>query len=204
MVRINKKKPGVTKFQPMSILSLQFQAQENAGMLTPRSLELNSVPSTLNTDITKVAVLLFINEVVYKTLHDDYQNEALFDFLQHSMQMLDAVEHCENFHLVFLVQLSSLYGFYPSHLSEGSYFDLMAGQFCDGTENHPYYIEPPQTEMFRKLIACNYESLALLHFEHSTRKNLLHKLIDYFRIHLDGLKEIKSVKVLESVFDEVR
>ncbi|MBU0763744.1 MAG: DNA repair protein RecO, partial [Bacteroidetes bacterium] len=107
-----------------------------------------------------------------------------------------------HFHIVFLVKLTKFLGFFPngSFSSKTPYFDLLEGCFCRSIPEHIHYVAPPLSKMLSLLTTTSFEESARICFETTVRSGLLGKLLEYFRLHMDGLKEIRSYEVLKSVF----
>ena len=72
-------------------------------------------PNHLNsvfTNIKKTCIALFLAEIIQKLLSGEDENKDMFGFLYHSIQILDETEtDYENFHLIFLLRLSSFFGY---------------------------------------------------------------------------------------------
>ena len=120
--------------------------------------------------------------MLYKCVRAEESSEELFAFLEHSMKILDEMEKgFENFHLQFLVKLSRLLGF---GLDSSPHF-MMSFQ----TDEEPYV---------RHLLDRAYTDYVQL--GSVLRQMILDHILDFYRQHVDGLKEIKSVEVLREVF----
>jgi DNA repair protein RecO (recombination protein O) len=142
---------------------------------------------------------LFMDEILAKTLADDYSNEELFFFLKNSIVLLDDAIDAKNFHLWWLIEITRYYGFYPSR-GIGEYFDLQQALFTNSRPSHPHYIEAPASENLFRLLDLEWPQAQVMELHSSTRKQLLHGLVNYLKLHLDNLREIKSLDVLHAVF----
>ncbi len=90
--------------------------------------------------------------------------------------------------------------FFPSEELEGSlFFDLPEGNFVNKKPAHTYYLNPVLAKIFLQLIQLEFADLNEFFIERKNKKFLLEKIIDYYRLHISGLKEIKSYRVLEEV-----
>lgn len=203
MVRTGSGKKALSKLallQPLSLVELSYKNDERKGIHTPRTLErsvsLNSIPF----DTVKTCIALFMAEIISRSIHEEEQNEQLFLFLKKSILMLDGNnETCSNFHLKFMLEFSSYLGFHPSSYKGESYFDLYEGEFVNTAPIHAHYTEGQATASFAQLIVLPISDQHLLKIGSGLRRILLQKLIDYFRLHLDGMQELQSHKVLEEV-----
>lgn len=149
----------------------------------------------------KASVVLFLNEIVHKTIADDYENESLYQFLEHSLQFLDHKEKVGNFHLWFLMQLTRQYGFFPSVLSEqDAFFDLAQGVSVPLRPAHPHYLQGDWKMIWEKLCACNATEADGIKLTGEARHFVLDLLLTYFKLHLQEMREIKSLEVLREMF----
>ena len=86
---------------------------------------------------------MYVSELLTKTITEQEQNEALFDFIVRSLLWLDLVEQdYANFSLFFTLELTRHLGFYPKANHQTGYcFDMMEGSFVHDLPVHPYYFE---------------------------------------------------------------
>jgi DNA repair protein RecO (recombination protein O) len=184
-----------------NILELGFHSRENAGLIQPINLRRSVALPQLASDPIKSAMSLFLAEVLYKTLHDDYHNKNLFDFLRDSIIQLETTTQPLNIHLWILAQIISFYGFAPENAAaDEPYFDLNTGGFSKEIPAHQLYLEPPLSTLFMSLFSARLGDLALLPMDNSLRSLMLERLVEYLQIHHEGVREIKSHHVLREVF----
>ena len=117
-------------FQPLSMLS--FTAAVKTGRTLSRIGEVQpySMYSSINNDVVKSAIALYLAELLSHALREDGRDDSLFTFLDRSFTLFDNLEHgYADFHLVFMVQLLRFLGIYPNleNYTPGCYFDLAQG-----------------------------------------------------------------------------
>lgn len=192
-------------FQPLTLLyiesnvrpQLQLQKLIDASLLSP-------LPSLLS-DPSKLAIALFVSEFLYHALRDEQQDAPLFDYVQSSIEWLDACpQSFANFHLVFLMHMSRFLGFYPN-LEEGGkrneeYFDLRASCFCSAPPAHRDFLMPEEAEHIRLLMRMDYPTMHLFRLSQAQRRRILEILLLYYRLHLPQLPELRSLEVLHDLF----
>lgn len=204
LVRTGKGKnalPKLALLQPLSLVELSFSSDDRRGLRTPRSLEREHMLNGIPFDTVKTCIALFMAEVVGRSIGEEERNEPMFRFLHSAVLKLDAADRSVvNYHLKFMVDFSRFLGFYPHHRKAGQrYFDLMEGEFCAMEPPHGLMLSNELTDDFELLLECDSTQEHLLGFNSAQRRKLLQKLIDYYRLHLEGMKEITSHKVLEEV-----
>lgn len=182
--------------QAMVPLSLwEIEASGRSGKLayikelTP-SPALPSIPQ----DMMKSSVILFLNELLVQVLREEGENEQIHAFVTNSLIHFDHHPFDPDFHLKFMFHLSEYLGFTP-HLDDGAYFDLQNGETVHNQPNGPY-LEGRSLMLFRAL-----SDERDLNVGREERQVLLDELLMYFRLHVEGMKELNSQEVLETVFE---
>ncbi|MCF8218462.1 MAG: DNA repair protein RecO [Bacteroidales bacterium] len=153
-------------------------------------------------DFVKSSIAIFINELIYNSIKEEEKNQALFDFLQNSIQYLDLIEQGYlNFHLFFAIQFTKYLGFFPAYEQEttNGFFDLREGKFVPNEPFHPDYMDTLKSGVFKELLVQEYSGLAGFHITNQQRRDLLNDILYYYSIHLQGFGNIKSHQILETV-----
>lgn len=187
--------------QPLNIVEVVANFKENQKLITPKSIKIHSAYSSIPFDPVKSAVALFLDEILYKTIADDYQNEQLFTFLEYALLSFDALESTRNFHLWFLMELTKYYGFYPQvNEEEATYFDMMNGETCALRPAHRLYLEGEWKLKWLNLLDKKLPEINTLSLSGAERNYLLQLLVQYIQLHLENAREIKSLDILHEVF----
>jgi len=187
-------------FQPLTQLEMVVSHRENADMHYIREARISFPYTNLPTHWTKQAIVMFLAEVLTKSIREEEKNEPLFDYLSTSLQWLDAHEEVVNFHLVFLMQLTKYLGFFPdtSGIKE-PYFNLVDGVFEKEAGIHPV-IQGQELVHFKTLLGTHFEALKTVQLSKQERRDLLGHVLSYFEVHLQGFNQPKSLAVLHEVF----
>ncbi|MFN7188487.1 MAG: DNA repair protein RecO, partial [Cyclobacteriaceae bacterium] len=133
-------------------------------------------------DMRKTSIALFLDEVMNKAVREQSHTQELATFLMESLIALDQTDVPENFHLYFLIQLARHLGFgahTPQEILEGRWIDDLG-----------------EKSLQQLLGASNHAQVKL---SHAQRRVLLDELLLFFRCHLEGFGEMKSVAVLREV-----
>lgn len=204
MVRTGKGKNALSKLamlQPLSLVEISFSDDARKNLHTLRSLERDISLKTIPFEPLKTCIALFVAELISKSIVEEEVNLELYKFLHGSVLLLDDDEGtASNFHLKFMVEFTRFLGFYPDNSSYGKeYFDLSEGEFTSAEPIHAYHLKPDLAKVFSQLIDARMSAYAQIQLSNMQRRELLQKLIDYYRLHLDGMKEVKSHLVLEEV-----
>lgn len=193
-----------TFFSPFSVLEMVVEHKPGRELQRIREVQPFLMFQHLPYDEVKRSVALFLSEFLARTIREPEANVPFFDFLVHSIQILDYLgEGKANFHLCFLIQFSSFLGFYPNieDYREGAYFDMMNGVFSASLPEHGYVLCPEEAKYFALLMRMNYQNLHLFKLSRMERWRILERVVTYFRLHHSGLGALNSLEVLRSLFD---
>jgi DNA repair protein RecO (recombination protein O) len=190
-IRSAKSKNKIALFQPLTLLDLVVFERESKGLKRISEIKCSFPYQTLPYDIAKSSIALFLAEILKKCLKEEESNPPLFNFLQYSFAFLDQPEaDNKNFHLIFLVKLSSYLGFSPETA------DQVLSEF-QAVNQRPFNQEI--AESFNQLLKLNYEDS--FNINRTMRADLLDIILSFYKIHIDGFGEIRSRQVLKEVLE---
>ena len=187
--------------QALSLLDIQIQVKENRGLQQIREIRVDVPYQGIPFSTAKTAQVLFMAEVLVRTIKEEERNDELFDFLRNALILLDQTPvELPDFHLKFLLEFSRFLGFYPINNYDEShpYF-----QFTDGVFHHSpseTCLDRLSSEAFYRLLTCGFGQLHELQFNRPLRRQLSRQLLDYFRWHLPSITGLHTPEVLEEVF----
>ena len=187
--------------QPLYLLELVVYNKPSVNVQRVSEIRPAHIFQTIPYDVRKSSLILFLNEVLYKSIRHQGEDEDLFDFVFHSIALLDRLEKgISLFHLYFLLRLTQYLGFYPD-TTQGSnlYFDLEEGIFTNILPRHPSVLHSKETSYWLQLLGSNFENLHQIKLTSPEKRLMLENVLDYYRLHIEGFKEIKSHQVLVDV-----
>ena len=206
IVSIPKSVKGKIKkqlFQPLTLLEIESDLRPKLQLQKLSDVRLASPFSSIPFDPNKLSISLFIAEFLYYALRSEQHNEPLFDYIVNSIQWLDAqTDRFANFHLVFLMRLSRFLGFYPNldHYQTGDYFDLRESIFLSAPPVHRDFLHPQEAEKIQLMMRMDFPTMHLFRMSHQERNRLLEVSLIYYRLHLPDFPEMKSVSVLQELY----
>jgi DNA repair protein RecO (recombination protein O) len=206
VARNRGKKTTVSKalFLPLSVVEMDVEHQNKRDLHRIRETKQCYPLNRLFTDPVKNALALFIAEVLFRVVKDTEPDARLFDYLYRSIHLLELAEDgVANFHVVFLLHLLHYLGIFPNtdSYAEGYYFDMQNGIFADQAPLHRYYLNREESQIFARLFKISYENMSLYIFSRHDRVNILNRILTYYRIHLPEIPEIKSLPILQALFE---
>ncbi len=202
-VRKKKSKIKTAALQPLTLIDLVVYHKEGNGLQRLADAKNNPVLTSIPFDVRKSSIVLFMNEVLFKSVKEEEANQSLFDFIFDSIRLLDLQRIVNSdFHLLFLIQLTKHLGFYPreNYSSSTPVFNLQEGVFQTDRPIHPFYMEQPVSEYFYILLKSDLDSHNDFKIPIQFKRQLIEKLMEYYQLHVSGFANIKSHKVLEEVF----
>ncbi|MCP3893590.1 MAG: DNA repair protein RecO [Bacteroides sp.] len=192
-------------FQPMSIIEFEADFRPNSTLYRIKEAKSYYPFSSVPYDPYKSAIALFLAEFLCRAIREEAENRPLFAYLLHSVIWLDeSDEGFANFHLVFLMRFSRFLGLYPNldDYHEGDYFDMLnAGFVSTRPQLHSSFIEPDESKRLIALMRMNYETMHLFTMNRAERARCLVILNEYYRLHLPDFPVLKSLSVLQELFD---
>lgn len=196
---------------PLSMLELDYDIHGQGRLPRPYSVRLYNVYGTMQSNPVKSAVAMFMAEFLVNALREESPNPLLYEYLESSLRWLDVcTQGYANFHLVFLMRMTRFLGIYPGldkRTEEragdggGYYYDLMDCEYNAVLPKHPHYLHPDEAHTIPYLLYMNYDNMHLFKFSRGQRRRCLEVINDYYRLHLPGFGELKSLDVFRELFD---
>lgn len=207
LVKIPKSRKSKVRpvlFQPLAMVELEADFRPNARIHYIKEAKSAYPFQSLPYHPFKSAIAMYLAEFLYWALREEEPDEPLFAYLQHSIKWLDGCEsNYSNFHLVFLMRFSRFLGLYPNLdlFQEGCYFDLLNACFTATPPMGGAFLKPDEASRIRLLLRMNYDTMHLFAMNRGERNRCLWIINDYYRLHLPDFPPLKSLEVLQELFD---
>lgn len=200
---VRKKKSRVSPglFQVMSIVDVIVYHSEANKLHRMKEIHAAYHYQSIPFDVRKSSIMLFLAELCSRTIRETEANPELFYFIKNQLVRLDEREEdFANTHLLFMIGLAAQLGFelQPPIDPQQQFFDLEQGQFALEAPRHFNYVKPPLSQLLSELM-MDLENPTSIHITRDERRALLDKLIDYFRLHVVGMRELKAHRILAEV-----
>jgi DNA repair protein RecO (recombination protein O) len=201
--RLPKSKIKAALLQPLTQLELETTQRVNRQFAKIQDIRCSYHYTDLHLNIYKSTISVFLNEVLYQSVKEEESNENLFHFISAAFQWLDhSRESISNFHLYFLIELSKHLGFYPqnNYTNEHPYFDLYEGAFVERAPMHANYLSPESSQLLSDLLMVDLRNIRYYNISKAERDDILQSLLLFYRLHVAGMHEIRSLAVLRETF----
>jgi len=206
---IRKQKTKISKnlFQNLSFVELISAKKKNNQLQYIKEISSFYKYQTIPFEIKKSSVLLFINEILFKSIKEDSPNSDLFNFVVDSIVSLDKLKSkYSDFHLYFIIHLTKYLGVQPlnNYSETKDKFSLKNGSFQENDLDFTDCLDDSQSKLLSECLEKtdfpgDYEDYNLI--EHVQMKKLLENMMKYYQLHIDGFKKVNSYQILCDVFN---
>jgi len=201
-VRNSKGRIKASLFQPLTLVEITASVKPGASMSRITDIQLAPPYTGIPSSVIKSSIVMFLSEVVYRSIREAEPDNNLFEFMHSGLQILDcSQDNCSRFHIYFMIRLSKYFGFYPNGAyREGtSYFDLKEGVFTDFMPLHPEFIEQKETGILWQYMQSSFENFHEVRVPDHVASGLLESLVFYYELHFTHGQQIRSHLVLKEV-----
>lgn len=206
MPRSRHSKVHSVLLRPLAILELDFDYRPQHGLQRIREMRVAMPFVSLPYHPVKCALALFLAEFLHYSLRNEGGNPSLFHYLTYGLRWLDeASEGLANFHLVFLMRMSRFMGFWPNvdeavGVPSGTcVFDMREGVLSRSVPMHDDYLRRDEARLVPLFLRMDYGTMHRLAMNRSQRNRVLDVIIEYYRLHVPEIPDMKSVAVLRDM-----
>lgn len=223
--RVKRSVRNVSFWQPLSMVEFHTEVRPNGtssplggtrgGLPRPSDVRTYYNYIDLPFSPVKSTLALFLAEFLSAALREEKENAPLYRYIESSLQWLDLADSpasVANFHLAFLMHLSRFIGIYPnlelptlnfqlSTFNLHLYFDLLAGSYCDRQPPHAHFLQGDEARVLPVLFRMDYATMHLFRLSRKERMRILQVLNEYYRLHVPNFPELKSLEVLQELYD---
>jgi DNA repair protein RecO (recombination protein O) len=200
ILRSKKGKLKAAYFQPLMQLDLVGSHSNKGKLGAIKDVAVTYAYTDLYSCYIKQSIVFFLAEMLFNSVKEEEQNEALYSYLETSFKWLDLHSNVSNFHLIFLINLTRFLGFYPriSKFNQGN-FNLAEGGF---TEKH--FVGPSLSGgdllLFKSILGIKFDVAHKVSLNAKSRQVVLEILIQYYGLHLDSFRKPKSIEILKNLY----
>jgi DNA repair protein RecO (recombination protein O) len=200
LVRISRAK-GITAaaLQPLNRLELVVDEHPERDLHPVRELRVAEPYQRIHAEPVRGSVALFVQEVFVRVLRQEAADPELDDFVMRALEFLDTAEDIGQFPLTFLAGLGERLGIGPALPALGEdRFDLAEGRFTSQAREQGLLMGPPLSGALVAVLGAGFGGPSPP-LPAKLRRELFDHLLLYFRLHVPGMGELRSPKVLHAV-----
>ncbi len=183
----------------LNFVRFVYYEKQGDGLQRIKEMHLEYVYGTLPFDIVKSSVALFLTEMVKRSVQASDTNEEIYRFVKQRFVALDRMSATPpNFHIIFLLELSSLLGIgiQNNHAPNRPHFNLKEGAFSHFTGDMKYLMIERSSKLLADFLTGPEPKIG-----RTERIDLLKGLVDFFRYHIEGFGNLRSLDVLLSLYE---
>lgn len=202
-----KKNAASAAAQPGSVVEVTACENKKSSLDMLKDLKVAKPFEEIPFSFHKTSILLFINEVVSKSIKEEEPNAELFHFLTSEILLLDrTTEPLGEFPIFFLMRLADKIGFCPLdnfHAVHTPYFHLQNGIFTANFTSSKETVEREESELIHLLLTnLKSETYRPFGIPYNQRMKLLEQIVLFYRFHILGSAVLKSHEILHSVLQQ--
>jgi len=200
VLKSRKGKFKASMFQSLTQLDIVANHRGSGKLEYLKEAKVTGNYQSLHTHPIKLAMVMFLAEMLRNVIHEEESNEPLFHYLEYSFQVLDTSEKIANFHLMFLLNLTRYLGFQPEMgIKDLPVFNLLDGVFQDFSSND-YCIEGKNVDLLKSFLGTDFDASQHIKMNQTSRNDFLNMLLRYYELHIEGFRKPKSLSVLNEIF----
>ena len=164
-----------------------------------KEVKFSKIYSRIPFDVVRGTVGMFLIEVSRKAIVQTDEADRIYDFVSLRFNELDSEQVVmKDFHIRYLIDLAREIGFEMQNnwSAIDTRFSLREGQFIADSQQHRDKLSIDLSELLSQYLAGGQPSSTK-----EQRRQLITKLVDYYRFHVDGFTEVKSLEVLYNLYD---
>lgn len=212
----NPKSKFGSLLQPLNYLQIVFYRRENHQLQTVSSSEFVKYFKSLANDVDRFSISMSLIEIVNKVMHDEEENETVFNLLAESLIALDMPGTFPRSTFAhFGLNLAVGLGFKPDFTTclicrnpidlereKKVYYVIEKGgpvcEKCSANLSEGFLLSNSALLVLRSFVRLSPAAAAKTEIEPGLRNELANFSFVYLKRHLDTLKEIKSLRFLSS------
>ncbi|MDL2296823.1 DNA repair protein RecO [Bacteroidales bacterium OttesenSCG-928-B11] len=195
-----KSKFRYTLFSPLAMLEVTFDLR-NSDILFLKDVRLHYHFTRIPLDVVRNSILMFYNELIYKTIFQHHEDQALFLYVEKKILELDEeVVATADVHIRFILGLLQVLGVgIANNYSETNcYFFLQESAFQSQYFDHDEILSQQSSAYLSQLLTDKNTNIQA---DKSIRLELLRFLLRYMTYHIPGFKMSDSLQILADILN---
>ncbi len=187
--------------QPLALVELPIDYRLQKELYTGNGTQSLQTFQSIPFQQIKSSIAFFLAEVLSKVLHLYDADEQLFEFLQEAILFLDEEEtKGANFHLAFLIKLTEYLGIQPMLAEEENacFLNISYGEFSNNEDVDS--LSAQNSELWKDFQKKPFHTADEMALSREQRNELLQNVLKYYTYHLQDLGKLKSLGVLQELF----
>lgn len=201
-VRKSKSKTA-SLYQIGQILDLVMYDKQSSGLKRIKEASAAYMYSELSFDVVKANLGMFVIDLSRNSIKEEEVNSDLYSFIENWLIYIDKTqEKLSLIPLKFILDLTSFLGFPPldNYTEKENCFDLEGGKYVYENTVGNYILNHQMSQHLRNIHNMDIEDVQNYKLHKIERAALMDKLILFYKLHLEGFRDLKSLEILKEIF----
>lgn len=191
-------------FSSLNVLNLIANHNNKDGLVNLRDASTVYNLNNIYTNLQKMCIVQYISELLHKVLiTSSTPDEQLFQFLKTEIQNINETEDALSMTpIVFSMKLTHFLGIFPmlNFGANNKFFNIQEGRFVGSTSDSTMCVDAVESDIFYNLLKnLDNQDYKL---SKSNRNIMLELIQKYFKVHISGFGEMKSIPILSEVLKD--
>ena len=203
-VRTDKKSgTKANLFQPTTMLDLVVYHHPHKNLQRIKEAKIFEARNSQGTDVVKYTISIYMVELIQKAITETEPNSELYHFFEESFLhvLLGKETSLANFPIAFTLSLAEHMGFtiQNNYSEQTPFFNLQNGNFVHENDSFNIYrVEKENSFIISEILNDGTKQPGITG---NKRLEILNICIQYLRLHIPHLGELKSVQVLHETLN---
>lgn len=201
-VRKAKSRSQAGVYQVMNIIDVVFYDNQKDTLSRIKEAKIKLQLKTISRNIIKSSIGMLMTEIFRNTIQQKEINPELYLFLKNWFIFLnDKEDGLGNLTIKYMLELSEYIGFQPVNNFDESrpFFDTLEAQFVASDATNKYCVSEALSGVLFRFLQTSRDDIQDIRLDRQSRSDLLDKLIQYFQLHLENFRDLKSIDILRQV-----
>jgi len=200
-VRIGKSKRARgewAKWHPLALLEVRSLSRKGSeGLFRASSVERSLRLDAIHSDVRRSAVAFFLAEFLWRTFPEEAAHPEVVDWTWQWVEVLDQTDRPASVHVRYLAGMTKLLGIAPEAAPAKPYhgLELGTGEYVEVNHGDEMHLSPAATRTYWQLIQGVQSPIPA-----AEQRELVRGMVRYIQLHLSGERPLKSLEVLEAIF----
>lgn len=209
-VRSGRNRAKMNLLQPLSYLDMVVYNNPKTNMNYTKEMHPAQAFNNIATDSIRTSLVFFLDELLYKSLHEEEPNPELFDYIVDCLSHIDSEPQLSgSLPIAYLLNVARLIGIEPldNHSHHEPLFNLKEGRFLappssyalQTDANVDYFLDADTSSLLHHYLEATHTHRPYPPIPLSRRTHLTNILLYYYQVHLSDFHNFTSHQVLHSV-----
>lgn len=202
-VRKSKSRSKAGIYQVMNIIDVVFYDNQKETLSRIKEAKVKLQLKALSRNIVKSSIGMLMTEIFRNAIQEKETNQELYSFLRKWYEFLDiTTDGVGNISIKYMLSLCEQLGFQPiSNFEENvrPFFDTLEAQFVADDATNKYCISGDLSHILFLFLQTPRNQIQDISLDRQSRSDLLDKLIQYYQLHLENFRDLKSIDILRQV-----